>query len=194
MAKQLKKIFLSASIPLEERNPKYFESSDVIAIRDCISSLSKVIIPNFQLVWGGHPSITPLISSILESIQVDIESHVTLYQTKYFQDIFPQENEYFKEYLITTEKLESREESLQLMRKKMIVENDFVAGIFIGGMEGVEDEYKLFVDSHPSAIALPMASTGGAALMIYEEGNFETSLKDDYAYIALFYKLFKDFF
>lgn len=194
MAKQLKKIFLSASIPLEERHPKYFESSDVIAIRDCISSLSKVVIPNFQLVWGGHPSITPLISSILESIQVDIETHVTLYQTRYFEDSFPQENEYFKEYLITTEKLGSKEESLRLMRKKMIVDNDFIAGIFIGGMEGVEDEYELFVDSHPSTIALPIASTGGAALMIYEEGNFDKSLKDDYAYIALFYKLFKEFF
>ena len=43
MAKeQLKNIFLSASIPLKERDPKYFDSADIIAIRD------SVILPNFQ--------------------------------------------------------------------------------------------------------------------------------------------------
>lgn len=193
MAKQLRKIFLSASIPLEERDPRYFNSADVIAIRDCISSLAKVVLPEFQLVWGGHFSITPLISSIFDSIQVDIKRHVTLYQTDFFRDQFPEENKHFKESIVVTKNLGDRVKSLQLMRQKMIAENDFIAGIFVGGMEGVEDEYKLFVESHPSTMVLPMASTGAAALMIYKEGSFEKSLQDDYAYIALFYKLFKDF-
>ncbi|MFZ2844226.1 hypothetical protein [Psychrobacter sp.] len=192
MAKQLKQVFLSASIPLVERHPSYYETADVIAIRDCVSSLAKIILPKFRLVWGGHPSITPLISSVLESLEVDIEEHVYLYQSEHFRKIFPVENEKFSESLIVTDDIGSRDESLALMREKMIVNNDFIAGIFVGGMEGVEDEFELFTQSHPEAMVLPMASTGAAALGIYEEGDFDVSLKDDYAYIALFYKLFKE--
>lgn len=192
MANKLKNIFLSASIPLKERNRIYYETADVIAIRDCVSSLAKVVLPECRLVWGGHPSITPLISSILESINVNIKEHVHLYQSDYFRQMFPVENEEFSESLIVTENIGSRDESLALMREKMIVNNDFIAGIFVGGMEGVEDEFELFTKSHPEAMVLPMASTGAAALGIYEEGDFDVSLKDDYAYIALFYKLFKE--
>lgn len=193
MDKQLKQVFLSASIPLVERNPSYYETADVIAIRDCVSSLAKIILPNFRLVWGGHPSITPLISSVLESIDVNIKEHVHLYQTDYFRQMFPVENEEFSESLIVTDNIGSRDESLSLMREKMIVNNDFVAGIFVGGMEGVIDEFELFTQSNPEAMVLPMASTGAAALEIYKGGDFDDSLKDDYAYIALFYRLFKDY-
>lgn len=193
MANKLKSIFLSASIPLKERNHIYYETADVIAIRDCVSSLAKVVLPECRLVWGGHPSITPLISSILESINVNIKEHVHLYQSDYFRQMFPVENEEFSESLIVTDNIGSRDESLALMREKMIVNNDFIAGIFVGGMEGVEDEFELFTQSHPEAMVLPMASTGAAALEIYKGGDFDDSLKDDYAYIALFYRLFKDY-
>lgn len=107
--------------------------------------------------------------------------------------MFPVENEEFSESLIVTDNIGSRDESLALMREKMIVNNDFIAGIFVGGMEGVEDEFELFTQSHPEAMVLPMASTGAAALEIYEGGSFDISLRDDYAYIALFYRLFKDY-
>ena len=57
----MNKIFLSASIPLPDRHPKYIETADISAIRDAVNALAKVVIPNAILVWGGHPSITPLI-------------------------------------------------------------------------------------------------------------------------------------
>ena len=195
MANKLKNIFLSASIPLKERNHIYYETADVIAIRDCVSSLAKVVLPECRLIWGGHPSITPLIGSILESVNVNIKEHVHLYQSDYFRQMFPVENEEFSESLIVTDNIGSRDESLALMREKMIVNNDFIAGIFVGGMEGVEGEFELFTQSNPEAMVLPMASTGAAALKIYEagDGKFDASLKDDYAYIALFYRLFKDY-
>jgi len=37
--RELKNIFLSASIPLPERDPKYYETADVIAIRDAVIAL-----------------------------------------------------------------------------------------------------------------------------------------------------------
>ncbi|WP_299066560.1 hypothetical protein [uncultured Psychrobacter sp.] len=192
MANKLKNIFLSASIPLKERNPMYYDTADIIAIRDCISSLAKVVLPECRLIWGGHPSITPLISSVLESLDVDIAEHVCLYQSEYFRKMFPVENEKLSESLVVTDDMGSRDESLALMREDMITENDFIAGIFVGGMEGVRDEFELFTQSHPKAMVLPMASTGAAALEVYKGGDFDASLENDYAYIALFYRLFKD--
>ena len=62
-----------------------------------------------------------------------------------------------------------------------------------GWTEVAQDEFELFTQCHPEAMVIPMASTGAAALEIYKGGDFDDSLKDDYAYIALFYRLFKDY-
>jgi hypothetical protein len=60
-------------------------------------------------------------------------------------------------------------------------------------MEGVEQEYALFRHLHPSAPAYPIASTGGAALILYERdvSAFDAALADDLAYPALFRRLLK---
>ena len=49
-SEKLKNIFLSASIPLEERNPKYFETADIIAIRDAVIALTTIVLPRHKLV------------------------------------------------------------------------------------------------------------------------------------------------
>ena len=172
MAIELKKIFLSASIPLADRDAKYFDTADNTAIRDAVIALARIVLPKAELVWGGHPSITPLIKLVLEKQQLRVEDHVTLYQSNFFAKFFPPENEYV-EKIIRIDVLEDRASSLQLMRQKMIVENDFCAAIFIGGMEGVEDEYKLFKEAHPNVPIFPIASTGAASRILYVEENFE---------------------
>jgi SLOG cluster3 family len=56
------RIFLSASVPLPSRNPLYFDTADVIAIRDAVRALTMVVVEqHVQLVFGGHPAITPMI-------------------------------------------------------------------------------------------------------------------------------------
>ena len=55
------------------------------------------------------------------------------------------------------------------MRKRMFEENNFSAAIFIGGMEGVIDEYRMFREYYPQAITIPLASTGAAAKIVYDE-------------------------
>ena len=187
-------IFLSASIP-NPRKPnqeKYFSTADIIAIRDAIRALSTVVIPKSYLVWGGHPAITPLIASVMSSMQFNVQSHVTLYQSEFFRDIFPLDNQYF-ERVIYTERRKDREESLKEMRLRMFNENDFKAAVFIGGMDGVEDEYKMFVNAHPTAKIIPVASTGAAAKIIYDNmvNKLDERLVYDYAYMALFRSLFE---
>lgn len=189
----MNKIFLSASIPLTNRDPKYIQTADISAIRDAINALAKVVIPNAILIWGGHPSITPLIREILNKLGKDVSKHVILYQSDFFRKDFPVDNHEIEQIEITESK-GNKELSLALMRDKMIGDNDFVAGIFIGGMEGVEDEFTLFKKTHPNALLLPVASTGAAALSIYQNSpeNYSEELKSDYAYMSLFTKLLKD--
>ena len=192
--KELKNIFLSASIPFKERHEKYYNTADIIAIRDSVIALASLVLPKYRLIWGGHPSITPIIYYVLEKFEIEIQSHVKLYQSRHFEKIFPIENKEFETVEITDD-LGELIPSLRLMREKMLGENKFEAGIFIGGMEGVEDEYNLFSELNPNSIILPIASTGAAAKIIYEN-NIESFKNDklikDYGYMSLFQELLID--
>lgn len=195
MAKNnLNKFFLSASIPYPDRDTKYFDTADIVSIRDAVRALATVVIPKAHLVWGGHPSITPLIRFVMGKMNVDLKTHVTLYQSLFFEEYFPPDNFAF-ENIAQTEKRNNRGESLELMRSKLINENDFKVGVFIGGMEGINDEYLMFKERHPNALILPIASTGAAARILYDSQPqaYNIRLKNDYAYMALFRDLLHDY-
>lgn len=197
--------FLSASIPDPQRDRKYFETSDVIAIRDAVKALATVVVPRSHLIWGGHPAISPFIRQVLMSLNSAVNEHVTMYQSKFFEKEFPKANRYF-ENVIKTEKEGNKDKSLSKMRSRMLHEDGhhYRAGIFIGGMEGVEDEFIMFTQNNKEALVLPIASSGGAAKIIYEMlenpkeriknnlthlGKPDPRLKTDYTYMQLFRSL-----
>lgn len=186
---ELKNIFLSASIPVQERHQKYIDTADVIAIRDAVVALVTTVLPHHRIIWGGHPSITPLINYVMQKLELNVQKHVKLYQSLWFADKFPEDNNRF-ENIIFTEKLDADTSSIELMRNRMLSENEFEAAVFIGGMEGIVDEFKLFKSFHPDALLLPIASTGGATAIVYEEllpvELRNERLLDDYAYSLLF--------
>jgi len=192
---QLKNIFLSASIPLQERDSKYFDTADIIAIRDAVIALATVVLPKHRVIWGGHPSITPIINHVMERLGFSIQEHVLLYQSRFFEKHFPEDNNRFQNVIFTENTLE-KDSSLLLMRKQMLSENTFVAGVFIGGMEGIEDEYRLFRKFHPEAIVLPVASTGAASKIVYSDflpnDMKNKRLENDYAFMSLFQDLLID--
>lgn len=187
---KIKNIFLSASIPLPERDEKYIKTADIIAIRDAVIALTTVVLPHHRLVWGGHPSITPLIYYVMQRLNLNIQEHMTIYQSKFFEKFFPEDNNKFENIVFTDVIDNDREKSLLYMRHRMLDDSKFSAGIFIGGMEGVEEEYDMFIKKHPKALVLPIASTGAAAKKIYDEQlvDKDKRLVKDYAYMSLFQK------
>lgn len=189
---QVKNIFLSAGVPTADRPAKYYDTADVIAIRDSVIALASTVLTNkgFRLIWGGQPAITPLIALVLERYNLKMTDRVTLYQSYEFEKFFPKENENVGN-IVFTEKKENREASLLLMRQKMIGDHEYAAAVYIGGMEGVEDEYKLFKEYHPGVSCLPIASTGAAAKIIYDEhsGEFDERLLTELSYTSLFKEL-----
>ena len=91
--------------------------------------------------------------------------------------------------VILTDAVENdREKSLVHMREVML-SGPFNCGIFIGGMEGVEDEYKMFIRLHPGVSAFPIASTGAAAAIIFKSDSLIQkqfpALQDEFSYITL---------
>lgn len=189
MAQKQLNIFLSASIPVIGRNEKYFNTADTIAIRDSVLALASIALPKYKLIWGGHPSITPLIANVLQHSDIDIQSSVTLYQSMYFEKFFPLENESVAA-IIKTKDLGDKDLSINEMRERMLKDNEFYAGIFIGGMEGVEEEYEIFTRLHPASQVFPIASTGAAAKIIYDK-YFKNQKPQLYTNLA-FSSLFKD--
>ena len=180
-------IFLSASIPLPERDHKYYESADIIAIRDSVLALTSVILPKHRLVWGGHPSITALIAQVVQHSNREASQHITLFQSKYFEKFSPLENESVAHIIITPD-LGNRDDSLMEMRLKMIRDNQFYAAFFIGGMEGVEIEYNMFTNYHPETRLFPIASPGAAAKLIFDNNSdkFDKRLQTELTYTSLF--------
>jgi hypothetical protein len=185
-------VFLSASVPDPKRNPKYYERADVTAIREAVVALARTVLPQSDLVFGGHPAISPLVARVARDL--DLFERVVIYQSEEFREVIPRDSLAF-ERLVWTKKRDNRNASLDLMRDRMLSEHTFRAGIFIGGMEGVEDEWKLFRERHSNAPAFPIASTGGAAAILFErerrdvDDRFARDLSGEWVYGVLFPRL-----
>jgi hypothetical protein len=151
-------------------------------------------VPKAQLVWGGHPVVTTLIRHVIGKMDKHLQERITVYQTDYFKAVFPKENVFFQ-HIVHVPEAADKKASINAMRHQMIEQNAFKAAIFIGGMKGVEKEYEIFRNAHPEALVIPVASTGGAAKVIYEEQlqRPDTRLKDNHEYFALFQHLLEPY-
>lgn len=160
-------VFLSASVPLVGRG-NYHETADPFLIQYAVRELVIAVVQKRQIVWGGHPAITPMIWSICEDLGVDYSQSVVLYQSRFFEDRFPEENKHFGNVVFVDAIPNDREASLRRMREAMLSRSNLTAAVFIGGMDGVEAEFDLFKRFHPSAKTLAVAAPGGAARQLAE--------------------------
>jgi hypothetical protein len=162
-------IFLSASIPLPHRHPKHVETADIVAIRDSIRALVNIVVPRGQIVFGGHPAITPLIRLLVRGMTKNVREHVIVYQSLFFKTQLPPEVSEFEEVRFIDAVDGDLDASLAKMRGVMIGAHNFDAAVFLGGMEGVEIEYDIFRRLHPNKPAYPIASAGAAARILFEK-------------------------
>jgi len=160
-------VFLSASVPVIGRG-NFYETADPFLIQSAVREFVTVVLGRRLLVWGGHPAITPMVWAVCEDLGVRYAKAVVLYQSKFFADVFPEENKRFGnvEYVDAVPK--DRDASLLRMRKQMLSRDDFSEAVFIGGMEGLFEEYTLFTELHPNAKILAVPAPGGAARQLAE--------------------------
>lgn len=179
-------VFLSASVPHPDRDEKYFRTADIVAVQAAVSALASVILGHRKLVWGGHPSITPMVLLAARAKGVSYEEWVTLYQSAFYEPEFPVENAQFRNVVITPSVEGDAIASQDKMRNAMFTENNFESAIFIGGMEGVEKEYDMFRAAYPEAKSILVASTGGAAKLLYDKVGGSPRLRQELTYFSLF--------
>lgn len=171
-------VFLSAGMPDPVRGPDYAATADPVAITSAISALVHVVLGRRLLVFGGHPAITPMIWVMAEHLGVQYGSWVRLYQSLYFADQFPEDNERYQNTVFTPSR-ENLASSLATMREQMFADQRYEAAVFVGGMKGIEDEFALLRLRQPATKMVPIASTGGAALVLARSGMIEQSAVQD---------------
>lgn len=180
-------IFLSASIPARGRG-EYHLTADPYLIQYAVRELVITVLGRKRLVWGGHPAITPMILVACEDLGVNYTQSVTLYQTRHFQNIFPEGNAKFKNVVYTDDVDKDREKSLAEMRRRMFTDVEYYAAIFIGGMEGIEIEFDLLSAYQPSCKILAIGAPGGASRILAQKLNLSDDLVNSINFTSIFHK------
>ena len=178
-------IFLSASVPLPDRDRRFFETANVFLIREAIRALVEVILPIGHITFGGHPAITPMMSLYANTAKLGGD-RITVYQSSFFLGKFPRENDDFVDIRYTEAVQNELGPSIEFMRTEMLTSRQFDAAVLIGGMEGILDEARLFRKFNPTAKVLPVPATGAAAAIEYKEGNYPSDLENEISFASLF--------
>lgn len=163
----MRRVFLSASIPVAGRG-NFYQTANPFLIQFAVRELLTVCLGRRMLVWGGHPAITPMVWAVCEGLGVEYARTVSLYQSRLFSDIFPEENKRFGNVIFVDAVDADREKSLARMRTEML-SGPFEAAVFIGGMDGVMVEHQMFRQMHPNAKVIAVRSPGGAALTLADQ-------------------------
>jgi hypothetical protein len=179
-------IFLSASVPDADRGGPYFENADPFLIQFAVREFLTAALGRRLVVWGGHPAITPMVWAVCEDLGVKYSDAVVLYQSRFFEEDFPEENAHFKnvEYV---EVAGDRTTSLLLMRSKMLSRKDLTAAVFIGGMGGILVEHEMFSQYHPNAKVLAVGSPGGAAKELAMKIGTPEDKREQLDFVELFH-------
>lgn len=168
-------VFLSASFPYGRRADR-FTPSHPGDIADAVVAVARgVLNSNGRLVFGGHPTISPLVLMVAsENRSMELQS-VVIYQSRLFEASVTAETLELEKLgqgeirwvdVVSGESIDQGLEdlvSLENMRQRMLLETQPVAGFFVGGMEGILEESAMLTRLIPEAPILPIGRPGGAA-------------------------------
>jgi len=160
-------VFLSASFPSGERGEP-FKPYDPSAISAAVTAIARaVLLAGGRLVFGAHPTISPLV--LIVAGEFNRGDSVEIYQSEFFRDQIPEETMRLVDlglgrmHMVEADPSGERDPSLERMRRTMLAEQPVIAGVFVGGMEGIHDEHRVLVEERPQAARLPVTAPGGAA-------------------------------
>lgn len=159
-------VFLSASVPQLGR--RGFESFDPLLVCSAVHAFVEVVLGRRLLVWGGQPAITPIIWEAARRLSVPYERSVLLYQSAFFSDRYPEANLRFSNWVEVAAVKDDMHASLAQMRAQMFADHSYEAAVFIGGMEGVIEEFQALQDGAPEARLVPLPSPGGVSRELFD--------------------------
>lgn len=185
-------VFLSASVPDRD---KWIDSARPHDIREAVVALVTIVLPKYELVFGGHPAISPLVEHAARSLGAVKRVHI--YQSRQFENFIPDVAKKFENFH-WTDKKSDQTASLTHMREEMLRERKFLMGFLVGGMEGIFEEYRLFRKLCPGKPCYPIGQTGGASRLVlqehsksFDELGLYRELETSKLYRSLFHKLLR---
>lgn len=196
-------VFLSASIPDPERWNGAFEA---VEITDAVvAAVREVLAAQGRLVTAAHPTIAPLILYVAAEFARQQDSPpVTVFQSELFVDVLPEATRRFQEEGVallewTPASFGDEPEpgewdaSLATMRDTMLSTADPAAAVFIGGMTGIDDEFRLFGEMYPERPRYPIGRPGGESTRISRKSASRVEgLADADVYPSLFRRVVAD--
>lgn len=164
------RIFVSASFPSGPRG-EAFRPYDSAAVAEAVTAVTHaVLLSGGRLVFGAHPTVSPLV--LLVARELRRPEVIEIYQSEWFEDRVPQETLNLAEEgfgvlrwtpAVPGDDADDVTPSLHRMRDEMFGDGPLAAAIFVGGMEGIFDEYDRLAAHQPSTPRLPLLAPGGAA-------------------------------
>ena len=186
-------VFLSASVP----NRPGFErvANAPFVIEQAVVSLARAVFAeNGKIVFGAHPSISPLVASVAAEYHLpgapEQDRSVIIYQSHAFDAVLPTETwdmyrfgfanlvwtdaQNGERYVKDTPASRNCPQSLRHMRIRMIAETRPRIMVIVGGMEGVVEEIRLFREfwekpNLPPPAIFVAKLTGGVARSVAAE-------------------------
>lgn len=179
-------VFVSASFHEDGDQGSYPGNAHPLQVTDAVKAVVKAVLSRGgRIVFGGHPSITPLVLEVGREVAPERPTDqplVWLFQSKAFEGEIPRATERLsnRNWVELTEVPGSSnqiQESLARMRLQMIKETSPQAAIFIGGKRGIEEEWGMFREAFPARPVFPIGSAGGATQFLTEAGLTNPSLR-----------------
>jgi len=184
-------IFLSASIPSGVRTTQDVEARPGGVADAVVAIVRGVLTGGGRLVFGGHPTISPLVLMVAAENSTRDPSRVMIYQSRLFASLVTDETlRLEREGYATIRWTEAvpgdspehgleRLASLEVMRTAMLHEVEPVAAFFVGGMEeGTTLEYVLARYLLPGSPIFCIAGPGGPAAGFWSVGDLPESLTE----------------
>jgi hypothetical protein len=198
---------MSASVPARGRAEKFHRIEDAfLEIEQAVVSLTRAVLSEGgTLVFGGHPSISPLVATVAgeyrparfaESSDERPSAQVRIYQSKIFLGHAHEETMLmFRLGLADVRWIDKHPDenfddpppesgprfplSLRAMRLAMIEETRPDAMVAIGGMEGVDEEARIFHDFRSDRPCYVLGETGGACRLLAERAPWPLDVIDE---------------
>jgi hypothetical protein len=182
-------VFLSASFPSAERDVAHHESADPDEITQAVVAVARATFAaGGRLTFGGHPTISPLIMMTAEDyLPASLKERralgvppVLIFQSKAFAGSVPSSTLAMARLQLGTirwtppapserARMRGRPDpanftrSLAAMRRRMLGDPALAAAVFVGGMEGIEQEAAFFAQLQPTRPRYFLGAPGGAA-------------------------------
>ena len=166
-------VFLSASFPSGDRGEEV-RPFDAPGIADAVTAIVRAVLLNGgKILFGGHPTITPLVLMIGKELRV--RNAVVIFQSVWFREQITEETMMLAESgvgtICWTPRCRSLDESLAEMRRQMLTAGNPIGAVFVGGMSGIWQEHELVGNILPGVPRIPVAGPGGAAAQLLRDGN-----------------------